>query len=174
MKVITALEDIDNNNRISVFLAGGITDCPDWQSEVIKYLRHYEINNKLDLVVYNPRRKFFDIYKDDPQEQIKWEYNAINKVDIFSIYFCGSKSVQPICLYELGVKIGEYKDLCDISTEDINNRLIVSVENEYSRRTDVMVQAFYACPHLTVLVNANPVSHAKLIIDRYNKLVKGL
>ena len=67
MKVITALEEIDSNNRISVFLAGGITDCPDWQSEVIKYLRRYEINNKLDLVVYNPRRKFFDIYNDDPQ-----------------------------------------------------------------------------------------------------------
>jgi hypothetical protein len=172
MKVITALEDIDNNNRISVFLAGGITDCPDWQSEVIKYLRHYEINNKLDLVVYNPRRKFFDIYKDDPQEQIKWEYNAINKADIFSVYFCGSKSVQPICLYELGVKIGESK--YNRSIEDINNKLIVSVENEYSRRIDVIVQAFYACPRLAVMVNASPVSHAKLIIDRYNKLVKGL
>ena len=86
------------------------------------------------------------------------------------MYFCGSKSVQPICLYELGVKIGESK--YNKSIEDINNKLIVSVENEYSRRIDVIVQAFYACPRLAVMVNASPVSHAKLIIDRYNKLAK--
>ena len=172
MKVTTAPEQLDANNHISVFLAGGITDCPDWQSEVIKYLRQYEINNKLDLVVYNPRREFFDINKDDPKKQIEWEYNAINKADIFSMYFCGSKSVQPICLYELGVKIGENKYVYNSSTKDINSRLIVSVENEYSRRIDVIIQTFLACPELAVMENANPISHAKLIIDRYNKLVK--
>lgn len=29
---------IDNNRNIKLFLAGGITNCPDWQSEVISDL----------------------------------------------------------------------------------------------------------------------------------------
>ena len=39
----------------SIFLAGGICDCPDWQSRMVELL------TPTDMVVINPRRKDFPI-----------------------------------------------------------------------------------------------------------------
>ena len=173
MKVITAPEQLDSNNYISVFLAGGITDCPNWQNEVIEYLRYYEINNKLDLIVYNPRRKFFDINKDDPEEQIKWEYNAINKADIFSMYFCNSESDQPICMYELGMRLGKIVENPHgfLSLLNGTHNTIISIEDGYKRTNDVIIQTRLACADtIKVHLHTTPESHAKLIIDEYNNI----
>ena len=39
MKVITAVESyVPSEKDICVFLAGGITNCPNWQNEVIEEL----------------------------------------------------------------------------------------------------------------------------------------
>ena len=97
MKVITALEDVEGP-RPYVFLAGGITNCPEWQVEVIDKLKDFSKGTLL-----NPRRKNFPI--NDPnasREQIEWEFNAISNCDIFSMWFCKGESDQPICMYELG------------------------------------------------------------------------
>ena len=45
---------LENNENKKLFLAGGITDCPDWQSVVIDKVK--DIPN---LTIYNPRRKEF-------------------------------------------------------------------------------------------------------------------
>lgn len=61
-------------DKISIFLAGSITDCPDWQSDIIQKLKDE------DIVIFNPRRKNFPI--EDPKasdEQIKWESNSYEK-----------------------------------------------------------------------------------------------
>lgn len=58
MKIITAIDEdysIETNNNPSIFLAGGITNCPNWQQEAISYL------SKLNLTIYNPRRENFPI-----------------------------------------------------------------------------------------------------------------
>ena len=40
----------------SLFLAGGITGCPDWQKEMIHLL------NDEPILIYSPRRKNFPIH----------------------------------------------------------------------------------------------------------------
>jgi len=111
----------------SVFLAGGITDCPWWQDEVIEKLKD------TDAFIYNPRRKNFPI--DDPnaaKEQITWEFKALESCDIFTMWFCAGKSDQPICMYELGRNVA----LMEYSPENI----VIGIEPGYRREQDVRIQ----------------------------------
>ena len=93
-----------DSRKTFCFLAGGITDCSNWQKTVINFLKERENCMTLDnLVLFNPRRDNFPI--DDPSaadKQIEWEYDWLGMSDIFSIYFDGGNSDQPICMYELG------------------------------------------------------------------------
>lgn len=170
MEVITAPTKDIYNWKTSVFLAGGITDCPDWQSEVIKYLEKYDLNTRIRLKVYNPRRKNFDIHKDSAEEQIKWEYDMINRSDIFSMYFCNSDSVQPICMYELGVRIGRIAGRGFDHSKGY--RTIISIEDGYKRADDVIIQVGLALPDMKINLHATPASHAQLIIEEYNNIKK--
>lgn len=83
MKVITAVEKYTPNyGDITVFLAGGITDCDNWQKKVIDYLETQQHTEHL--IVFNPRRDKFPM--DDPnaaEEQITWEFNNLEKADMF-------------------------------------------------------------------------------------------
>ena len=100
----------------SIFLAGGITGCPDWQSLLMG-----EIQN-LDLVVYNPRRKNFPIH--DPSAanaQIKWEFDNLRKASMISFWFC-KETMCPIVLYELGFHNNSPKPL------------VIGMDPEYQRR----------------------------------------
>ena len=158
MKVITA-PDIYNpsDDEIILFLAGGITGCPDWQSEVIGRLKR---TKNLDrLVVYNPRRENFPI--GDPnaaEEQITWEYRYLSKCDIFSMYFCAGESDQPICMYELG-RYGS----------GWGNIPVISVEDGYKRAKDVQIQIKLALNSDSwIHMNADPVKHTEEIIRTYN------
>ena len=139
MKVITAPERYEiQPNDICCFLAGGISGCPEWQQEVIKHLKDNPVEN---LVIFNPRRKEFHFNKlEDSIEQIKWEFEYLNKVDIFSIYFC-KDSIQPICMYELGRYIEVMKRRFP---DDYLNRIIISVERNYPRAMDVIYQVSLA------------------------------
>ena len=140
MKVITAIEDyIPKKDDITVFLAGGISDCDNWQQKVIDYLNNEDHTEHL--VLFNPRRDNFPI--NDPsasQKQIEWEFYKIQSADIFSMYFCESKSNQPICLYELGrnipVFINKYNNWYD--------RILITCESNYSRKNDVVIQTYLA------------------------------
>ena len=49
--------NVGENADYNLFLAGGITNCPDWQSELIKKLKNLKLDYNLN--VYNPRRKIF-------------------------------------------------------------------------------------------------------------------
>lgn len=122
----------------SVFLAGGITNCPNWQDEVIKGLEG------TDCIILNPRRENFPI--DDPnasEEQITWEFHALNQCDIFSMWFSDAPSDQPICMYELGrqVALRQYK-------ADYLHEIAVGVEPGYKREKDVFIQLNLIHPEL--------------------------
>lgn len=157
-------------NDVCVFLAGGITGCPDWQKEIIK-----KLDDRCDtatLVVMNPRRENFPIH--DPhaaRDQIAWEYKNLERADIFSMYFCESVSDQPICMYELG------RNLLRMQMRfpaDWQNRIIISVEDGYKRKQDVLIQTDHALevdvvltqPCLEVLMDY----HAAYIWKAYQKL----
>ena len=138
MKLITAFEDYNGNpfHDIKCFLGGGITNCPDWQSEVIARLEKYP--NLDNLVVFNPRRPDFPI--GDPNasyEQISWEYKWLNQCDIFSMFFCDGPSDQPICLYELGRNLLLQQICCH---SYVLNNVIISCHNDYKRKQDVEIQ----------------------------------
>ena len=82
----------------SVFLGGGITNCTDWQKEVTSLL-----SDEL-ITILNPRRENFPV--NDPQaakDQIEWEFNALKDATIFSMWFSGESSVQPICMNWEGI-----------------------------------------------------------------------
>ncbi len=120
---------IENNNNLKLFLAGGITNCPDWQSYAIDQIKDIE-----DLTVYSPRRKDFPI--DDPnasEEQITWEYNKLAEADI-TLFWFSRGSLNPIVLYELGLWGNAKID------EDDRGYVFVGIDEEYERKQDVIIQ----------------------------------
>ena len=138
-KIITAPNYVEFDTEESVkysgkhiFLAGGITNCKDWQKIVIEKMEDY------DVVLYNPRRENFDITNPSATEdQIKWEFDCLENCDIFTMYFCRSESDQPICMYELGRNIVRMQQRFP---EDWFKRIIITIESGYSRESDVINQ----------------------------------
>jgi len=117
----------------SVFLAGGITGCGDWQREMADLLA------RSDLVVLNPRRRNFPI--DDPaaaEEQIRWEFRHLRRASARLFWF-PSATHCPIALFELGawsMRAGP---------------LFVGVDPDYARRADVEIQTKLARPDVRVV-----------------------
>lgn len=161
MRVITAPETYEpSRTDFKVFLAGGITKCPDWQAEVIKQLGEHEYKN---LVLFNPRRDNFPI-GDAAQAaaQIAWEYEMLEQCDIFSMYFCASESDQPICMYELGRNIVRMQMRFPIDWE---KRIVIDIEDGYRRKKDVIYQTFMATGSSAFIdSNSNPQDHASNIL----------
>lgn len=119
--------------KLSVFLAGGISGCPDWQTKVVNFLTPY------DIAVFNPRRKRFPMDKPEEAEaQIVWEFEHLNKADIILFWFC-KDTLCPIVLYELGAHIKDNKPIC------------VGVEPGYQRERDVKIQAKLARPDMQIV-----------------------
>lgn len=125
MKVITAPNEYENvDGQIKIFLAGGISGCPDWQKEFIEKTQDLEDN----IVLFNPRRESFDVNdKNVSKEQITWEYNHLRKSDIVVFWF-PKETLCPIALYELGA----------LSLQNIP--LVVGCEYGYQRDFDVLEQ----------------------------------
>ena len=173
MRIITAPEPLDiKNDEVAVFLAGGITDCPDWQKKVIDLLSAHV--DCLKLVILNPRRQNFPI--DDPnaaEEQITWEFNALEQMDIFSMYFCSGNSDQPICMYELGRNIVRMQMRFPADWE---KRIIITQEHGYRRFADVRIQTILATEGLIEPVNVSPssgcVTHSLNIRNAYKEVKK--
>ena len=112
----------------SVFLAGGITGCPDWQKVVVEELKD------LDIIILNPRRVNFDVT--DPNasyKQIGWEHQMLEYADLISYWFA-KETIQPIVLFELGKYLNDSK------------RKVIGIHPEYPRRTDVEIQTTLVYP----------------------------
>lgn len=144
IKVVTAPERVDFSKKsIKIFLAGGIQKCPMWQDRVIKNLTTVGMESDVDVYLMNPRRPNFPIH--DPSaadEQIKWEFEMLEKCDIFSMYFANTlESDQPICFYELGRYIERIKQRFPL---DWNDRIVVTCEKGFRRWKDVDVQTSLA------------------------------
>lgn len=113
-----------------LFLAGGITNCPNWQKDIISKIK--DIDN---LIVYNPRRNNFPIGDQNAAiQQIVWEYEHLESADIIVFWFSNG-SLNPIVLYELGRWGNSTK-------KDI----IVGIDTEYERKQDVVIQTLLSRP----------------------------
>lgn len=146
----------------SVFLAGGITNCKEWQNDVINELLYDKVS------IFNPRRGHFDVSdKSESNRQILWEYERLEQMDIFSMYFCNDNSDQPICLYELGRNVVRMQNRFP---SDWQKRIVISVEDGYRRKQDVIIQMSLCAPQLFIDENAEPRSHAHYIRTAIRKL----
>jgi hypothetical protein len=131
MKYVEAPEIYDGKGQ-SLFLAGGITDCPDWQADLVKLLENE------DITLLNPRRKNFPIH--DPNAalaQITWEHNHLKKASAISFWF-PKETLCPIVLYELGAWSMAHKPI------------YVGVHPEYQRKQDVEIQTVLARPEVII------------------------
>lgn len=79
-----------------LFLAGGISGCGDWQTEMKNLLK-----SQKNLVVVNPRRINFDKTKISDLEQISWERIHLTNCNLISFWF-PEETVCPITLFDLG------------------------------------------------------------------------
>jgi len=158
MKLITAPDSIKDRYEFSipvVFLAGGITNCPTWQDEVVEKLKDE------DMLLLNPRRKNFPI--DDPsaaREQVEWEFQAINSCDIFSMWFVNSASVQPICMYELGRNLA----IAGLYNSWVPDIVTIGIEPGYLREQDVRIQVD--------LVNKKTAANIATTLDEHVENIK--
>ena len=148
----------------TVFLAGGITNCKDWQADVINELIDEPIS------IFNPRREHFDFTDTAaPYVQIKWEFDRLEQMDLFSMYFCKSDSDQPICMYELGRNILRMQNRFPNSWEE---RIIISVENGYKRERDVFVQTDLCATKALIRQYATPEDHASMIKQQMRRIYR--
>lgn len=87
---------------VDLFLAGGITNCPDWQAEAIRLLGNQ------DIVVANPRRnRLLASEGAEAACQIRWEYEFLKRARVVLFWF-PKESLCPIALFEV------YSELTDV------------------------------------------------------------
>jgi hypothetical protein len=140
MKYIECPKVYKENSK-SLFLAGGISNCSDWQSKLVALLK------KTSLVLLNPRRKYFP--KDNPnidQEQIAWEFDHLNRASAVSFWFA-EETLCPITLYELGKQ------------STINKPLFVGIHPNYKRKKDVEIQLKHIRPEITIVYSLIDLSN---------------
>lgn len=126
--------DRANDDRKSIFLAGGITGCTNWQDYVGK-----RIIDALPIIVLDPRRENWNINSDhiDSVVQISWECKHLRKSDHILFWFpCTSDC--PIALFELGTYLEK------------NISISVGTDTRYNRRLDVEVQSLLVRPRIPI------------------------
>lgn len=122
----------------AVFLAGGISRCPDWQAEV----RHQLVNE--DCVVLNPRRAEFDLTDPDGErDQVRWEceHRKLEHQTVMMFWFPKSESDQPIALLELGAELAK---------PGAGRRLVVGADPAYLRYGNLVEQCRNDRPEIQV------------------------
>jgi hypothetical protein len=116
-----------------LFMAGGISGCPDWQAEFVPMV----VDTPWTLV--NPRRKNFPIH--DPsaaRAQIEWEHRHLARANARMFWF-PRETLCPIVLFELG------------AWSKVSGLMFVGVHPDYQRRQDVEIQLELARPDVRVV-----------------------
>lgn len=124
---------------LKIFLAGGIQKCVGWQDMVINGMGdRVDINAYYDsLYLLNPRRTIWTEEPGAAERQIEWEFDMLERCDLFTMYFAGGESDQPICMYELGRYIERMKTRFPVSWK---KRIIITCDSSYKRLKDVIIQ----------------------------------
>jgi len=129
---------VPKSKGIQIFIAGGISNCPYWQSALIEKLqkdqrildemiRCHEYSKESKIIFLNPRRKKVPP-ESETKIQITWEFNNLNVADIICFWF-SEGSPNPIVLFE-------YARL--LSKRYLN--IVVGCHENYVRRMDVVIQ----------------------------------
>lgn len=148
IQIIEAPNELLIKQPIRLFLAGGITNCENWQADIIERLL-IDSENKIhdylsNVIVYNPRRQYFPIHiKEESHKQITWEYNKLKVADIICFWFSRG-SLNPIVLYEYGKFI-----------TNNTKKIIVGIDPDYERKMDVEIQTKLEKTELCIYYNFN-------------------
>lgn len=125
----------DLTQYLPVFMAGGITNCPNWQEEYKELM-----SDTKGILLINPRRRGFNVREDGiAEEQIKWEHDHLQKAKVITFWF-PCETLCPITLLELG-KYMVSKD----------KKIFVCTHPDYQRRVDVIEQLRHERPEVHVL-----------------------
>lgn len=125
--------EIYNGKKKSLFLAGGITNCPVWQRNLVELLKETK------LVLINPRRGeelIYDLALE--KKQIKWEFYHLKKSSGVSFWF-PKETLCPITLYELGKEVLSKKPL------------FVGIHPDYLRKRDLEIQLKLIRPEVNLV-----------------------
>ena len=158
-------------NSMKVFLAGGICKCVEWQKKIIEKFLNDDEPVKLtsdynDLYILNPRRTDWLEREGEAIRQIEWEFDMIERCDMFTMYFAGGESDQPICMYELG------RNLLRMQYEYPSTwqyRIVITCDSSYKRLQDVLVQTRLAT---NGLLEVNVVDGAEESINKHYSEIK--
>lgn len=133
MKYIEAPHEYEHENNLRLFLAGGITGCPDWQTPLVEALRGQNVT------IFNPRRVNWPIHDPEASKgQIAWEYKYLRKADIILFWF-PNDTLCPITLFELGAWSMTQKPV------------YIGVEPGYEREIDIRIQMQHRRPEIEVV-----------------------
>ena len=62
LEIVETPNEIKFENKIKLFLAGGISNCPDWREDLIVKLKternSYRLLSISEMTIFNPRRKY--------------------------------------------------------------------------------------------------------------------
>lgn len=147
------------NGRPVLFMAGGITGCPDWQSVMRKTLDASPLGE--GVLLANPRRADFPI--DDPSaadKQIQWEHEYLQMAEGILFWF-PEETLCPIVLFELG----------RWSKRDSGKDIFVGVHPRYARRQDIDVQMRLERPMLWISHSLDDLAHSVFRgLERWERL----
>jgi hypothetical protein len=149
MQYIEAPRPLKNISRPTVFLAGGIRGCEDWQTVVMKDVCASVGKGSL----LNPRRKDYPNDEVDVMaEQINWEQEALWLSDVIAFWFAGGESPQSKALFELGCHLARY------CLGGGPKKLIVGVDPGYLYKSIVELQLKAHSRSLDTPWKVNPIS----------------
>jgi len=134
MRYIEALEEYEPlpEDPPSLFTAGGITHCENWQE---RYCKSFE---DTPLILINPRRPKFSSSADDDTAQVDWEFRHLRKATAISFWFC-VETLNPITLFELG------------SWSASGKTIFVGCHPQYQKRRTVIRQLHLLRPEVEVV-----------------------
>ena len=140
MNVIEATtKDTMSRGDIKIFLGGGISNCPDWQKDILDILEPRVTSNSV--VFFNPRRSDFDVSNvEDSALQIQWEFDQLDTADLVMFWF-PCETLCPITLFELGKMVGR------------GQQIVVGCHPDYKRLFDVKYQLAIEWSDLNVVDN---------------------
>jgi hypothetical protein len=128
-----------------IFLAGGISNCPDWQSRMSKMVAK---RIKWPAMIFNPRRTFYPKSRDAARKQIRWEFDHLWKAEIVTFWFCRA-TLCPITLYELGSHLTRVSLMKQTSQK--RPRICIGIERGYQRTQDVLIQRDLLAPNVPIV-----------------------
>lgn len=132
--------DVYQGIRTSIFLAGGISNCPNWQYDIRKHLIF------MNIVLLNPRRSDFVMSPETVEEQIKWEFDHLQKASMVLFWF-PEETVCPIALYELGKQ------------SVLSKPIFIGCHPNYSRIRDIQIQTKLARPEVEIVYSLQDLAN---------------